>query len=1405
MKQIIKLAFLLLPILGIGIQQARATHVMGADISYTCDSAYVFTFKVTFYRDCRGVSFANPSSTTKIRNLSNGKSASVSLTQISIEDVTPVCSKAGKPCNPKNTYGTGQGIEAHTFTTTIDFKKSPYSAIWDASNCRIVIETGQCCRNGAITTGAANQNFYTYAMIDLCKGYVNSSPQYVSQPIALACCNQPLFTTMGGYDYTDGDSLVYKLAHPLSALNTNISYSSGYSYLKPFKVYDPSGSGAVNPNANPPIGLYVDSESGQIIFMPVKCDESTVAVMEVEEWRKDSSGKYQIIGTTRRDMQFWVNVCQDNNPPILKGPYSYKVKATPCTDQTFCFNVSSDDKVYVPPPPLPTPPADTVRISAQNLPNGVTMTILNPTSRTPSAQICVDMSKVDKSVFVGKPLNIELTATDNACPRNAVTRRVYKVTFDVSEAIGKLKGDINDDQNLNCKTDASEKPLTHPRKLSIDGNKLIYLTTDREGKFELCLDTGTRQVSLVPDPWFKDSCTSVTLNIKKDSTHTTRFHSRLKEGIGGYVFSDNNSCKQGAGNKPVARQLVVAQPGNHYALTDVNGFYLFGLTSGTYKIALVNDTSRWKNRCKDTMTVTASSGKTVFADTFFNYQKEVVDLAVTFNLNTGGTVRRGDAPNGSVFVQNKGSFGIDTATIYLETDKNLIDLSKSDGGWKDLGNGKYSYLLTSIQAGAKKWLKLKVKSTSGYSLNDRIPFTAYTDRNAYSRELDTTNNTFSIQVRVVSAYDPNDKQATPDSIFTVTDRKLTYTVRFQNEGNASALNVVLRDTLPKGLDLSTLEMLHASHPFDYILEGRHLWIFFNNIDLPPKSTDPNGSIGSATFSIKLDADSYEETIIRNRAGIYFDIEDVVLTNYKVNHFKSPIEFSNPADLLICGASDIAVPFRTHFKPASNNRFILEITDSSGAHSSFRPLDTLTSAAIADTFRFHTPSWLLSGKNYVMRIRSTSPALICFDDAYKTNCEVEILGKPMIQLNKKDLCTGEQLNVSSTLSMFKNDLYKNGNLVSGSTTPNFNVNGVNNADRFHIVQSGQAGCVVSTDTVEVSVYAKPTLSISADSMYCSDAVHASFTFVLTNSAGIDPVDSVRWNFGDSQTETVHASAKTISHAYAKGYFLAEAIATNGVCSAAGKVPVYFKHEPNARIDLAQNSYCSGESVTLDHSSTVSPGTINAQEWRFGDGSSSTASSVNHVYTSDTTVSYNIVLTVTDNFGCSGVTSTGITINKLPHCGFSWSFPAEARTVDFSADSSDYSSYLWSFGDGQTSTDIAPRHVYASGNTYSVRLQVTDDNQCNCDLSRDVLVNSVSVPGVDGTNLRIYPNPTNGLIFIEGAIDGYFSYRITDQNGRVLKSSELKSARIDASALSNGHYYLELIGSDKVITLPVLLSK
>jgi len=144
------------------------------------------------------------------------------------------------------------------------------------------------------------------------------------------------------------------------------------------------------------------------------------------------------------------------------------------------------------------------------------------------------------------------------------------------------------------------------------------------------------------------------------------------------------------------------------------------------------------------------------------------------------------------------------------------------------------------------------------------------------------NNTNSTSQMIINAYDPNDKTEAhgPEILhasFTSNDY-LYYTIRFENTGNASAINVRVNDVLNAMLDENTIKVESASH--SYILDrvGNNLTWKFDNIMLPVSVANTMTGKGYITFKVKPKPGYAVGDIIPNNASIYFDFNPAIVTN-----------------------------------------------------------------------------------------------------------------------------------------------------------------------------------------------------------------------------------------------------------------------------------------------------------------------------------------------------------------------------------------------------------------------------------------------------------------------------------------------------------------------------------------------
>jgi PKD repeat protein len=143
--------------------------------------------------------------------------------------------------------------------------------------------------------------------------------------------------------------------------------------------------------------------------------------------------------------------------------------------------------------------------------------------------------------------------------------------------------------------------------------------------------------------------------------------------------------------------------------------------------------------------------------------------------------------------------------------------------------------------------------------------------------------------------------------------------------------------------------------------------------------------------------------------------------------------------------------------------------------------------------------------------------------------------------------------------------------------------------------------------------------------------------------------------------------------------------------------------------AFTSSCAGLACSFDGStSTDADGTVSSYAWQFSDGA---GSGVTPTHTFSSAGDYSVTLTVTDNRGVTGTSTSVLTVtNNAPTAAFTQTCIALSCSFDAtaSADSDGtVAGYAWTFGDAGTGSGATPNHTYAADGTYLVTLTVTDN--------------------------------------------------------------------------------------------------
>jgi PKD repeat protein len=167
----------------------------------------------------------------------------------------------------------------------------------------------------------------------------------------------------------------------------------------------------------------------------------------------------------------------------------------------------------------------------------------------------------------------------------------------------------------------------------------------------------------------------------------------------------------------------------------------------------------------------------------------------------------------------------------------------------------------------------------------------------------------------------------------------------------------------------------------------------------------------------------------------------------------------------------------------------------------------------------------------------------------------------------------------------------------------------------------------------------------------------------------------------------------------------------------------KPEPDFKVDLR-----AGIAPLQVLFTDLSKGNPTSWFWDFGDGGNSHAQNPIHTYANPGT--YNVTLTVANEQGSMSKTSPELVIvtslpptASPPIASFTWqdmSNTLEWRVQFADQSQGNPSSWKWEFGDGKTSTERNPSHVYSAGGPYTVKLTAATDPSASDTVQQEIMV-------------------------------------------------------------------------------------
>lgn len=368
--------------------QLHATHIAGADLTYTCLGGLTYQIELTFYRDCAGSAAPNGYGIL-FKSQSCGYRFTDTIVRIvpTGEEITFPCASATTRCT--NVASPNPGLQRYIYRGIVTLPGA--CTDW-------IFSWHPCCRNCDITTmtippgcgSGSNSAIYVEATLDNLNFPCNSSPVFSNIPISFLCVGQNFVFNHGVID-PDGDSLAYTL------INARRDSVDTIPYIAPFTGTNPLTS-------SPPVSI--DPLTGDISMSPTSPEVGVIAVL-IEQYRNGV-----LVGSVLRDMQVYVRNCT-NNLPSASGIDSTTVRDTTiCANTPFCFDIYSLD-------------IDSGQTVTMSWNSGISNATFNITgSPYPVGTFCWTPNDSDISL---NPHTFTVTVLDDACPNNGFQTFSYNI------------------------------------------------------------------------------------------------------------------------------------------------------------------------------------------------------------------------------------------------------------------------------------------------------------------------------------------------------------------------------------------------------------------------------------------------------------------------------------------------------------------------------------------------------------------------------------------------------------------------------------------------------------------------------------------------------------------------------------------------------------------------------------------------------------------------------------------------------------------------------------------------------------------------------------------------------------------------------------------------------------------
>ncbi len=252
---------------------------------------------------------------------------------------------------------------------------------------------------------------------------------------------------------------------------------------------------------------------------------------------------------------------------------------------------------------------------------------------------------------------------------------------------------------------------------------------------------------------------------------------------------------------------------------------------------------------------------------------------------------------------------------------------------------------------------------------------------------------------------------------------------------------------------------------------------------------------------------------------------------------------------------------------------------------------------------------------------------------------------------------------------------------------------------------------------VTVYEKPKSFF----VWRTDCNTYTTTFTNTSFVNTGYIARYIWDFGDGDTS--HQINPVHQYADSGTYLITMQTFTDHGCT--GQIQTSIRVAKNPIVNFKKKDICLGSAIQFTDSTQTFSDPIYKWTWDFKDSSISNQVNPLKLYKRDSV--YNVKLTVNTITGCVNSITKQVWVHSRPKTNFTFTNKCLSQAIPLTNTTKSKETpvkYLWTLGNGDTSTKTSLNKLYFTAGNYTVKLLATTPFGCEDSITKTVIT---------------YPNP------------------------------------------------------------------